>query len=130
MSASILASFDFDQRRGSHARMTSTTALMVLDAFMASIVEWPAGAATRENVVSSHGTAAQMSGKQVRQQRCVRQWRTSGAEVQWAEAILLRADHVVPARGSLGNSGASDSITREAASILASDMFAERSCVL
>ena len=111
-------------------RMTSTTVLKVLDAFMASIIDRPAGAATREIVVSSHGTAAQMSREQVRQQRCVRQWWTSGADDQCAEGMFLRADHVVPARGSLGNSGASAFITREAASILASDIVWEPSCML
>jgi hypothetical protein len=92
--------------------MTSTTALKMLGAFMASMIEWPAGVAACEINFPSHGTTAQMSGSKLRQQRCVRQWRTSGADDQCADAIFLRADNVVLARGSLAKSGASDTITR------------------
>ena len=66
--------------------------------------------------------------KQVAAARCVGQWRTSGADDQCADAIFLRADNVVPARGSLGKSGASDTITRVGASIMTNELFAEPGC--
>ena len=56
------------------------------------------------------------------------QWRTSGADDQCANAIFVRADNVVPARGSLGKSGASDTITRVGASIMTNELFAEPGC--